>query len=192
MLSDFLRLIKGFVLFIGPSEAGKTSILRRLATGFFEDQDPTLGFREENIAKVRVLEIGGQDSFRKYWQIAVDQKPARIFFVIDVSKNKDFQEYEKFIQDYPSVSNITLLAANKTDLIQAIPNHISPIESAIICSAKTNDGMLEILEAIASMKEKAEYKGQKLPPTSAENKRKPNQNDPEEVESILKEFQGKF
>ena len=68
MLSDFLRLIKGFVLFIGPGAAGKTSILRRLVTGKFEMQDPTLGFFEENVAKVKILEIGGQKSIREYWQ----------------------------------------------------------------------------------------------------------------------------
>ncbi|MHA2075446.1 MAG: ADP-ribosylation factor-like protein, partial [Candidatus Hodarchaeales archaeon] len=67
MLSDFLRIIKGFILFIGPTQAGKTSILRRLVTGKFEDHQPTLGFREENIAKVHVIEIGGQLEFKKHW-----------------------------------------------------------------------------------------------------------------------------
>ena len=87
MLSDFLRMIKGFVLFIGPSAAGKTSILRRLVTGEFHDQGPTLGFSQENIAKVRVIEIGGQASLREYWKVALDQKPVKVFFIIDDSKD---------------------------------------------------------------------------------------------------------
>ncbi len=190
MLSDFLRLIKGFILFIGPSEAGKTSILRRLVTGVFEDHQPTLGFRDENVAKVRVIEIGGQTSFRKYWQEALDLKPAQIFFVIDVSKVTDYQEYQDFLRKYPNGSNITVLTANKSDLIETIPNQISNDEAAIICSAKTNDGMLEILEAIASLKDEAEFKGRKiLSPSKIDQ---PNQDDQEEVESILKEFKGKF
>ena len=94
MLSDFLRLIKGFILFIGPSEAGKTSILRRLVTGEFHDPQPTLGFREENVAKVRIIEIGGQPGFRKYWEIALEpikstamnNKSIKIFCLPDVSK----------------------------------------------------------------------------------------------------------
>ncbi|MHA1332040.1 MAG: ADP-ribosylation factor-like protein, partial [Candidatus Hodarchaeales archaeon] len=83
---------KGFILFIGPKGAGKTSILRRLVTGAFEEPEPTMGFREENIAKVRVIEIGGHENFRKYWKEAIDQNPVRIFFVIDISKEEDILE----------------------------------------------------------------------------------------------------
>ncbi|MFX0123893.1 MAG: ADP-ribosylation factor-like protein [Candidatus Hodarchaeota archaeon] len=101
MLSDFLRLIKGFILFIGPSQAGKTSILRRLVTGEFYDPQPTLGFREENVAKVRVIEIGGQPSFRKYWRVALEQNPVRVFFVVDVTKENDFNEYRYLRKTYP-------------------------------------------------------------------------------------------
>jgi GTPase SAR1 family protein len=190
MLSDFLRLIKGFILFIGPSEAGKTSILRRLVTGQFEDYEPTLGFREENIAKVRVIEIGGQESFRKYWDTAINQKPARIFYVIDISKESDFQEYQEFVKEYPNASNGTILTANKVDLVENLPKEITEIEEAIICSAKSNEGMLEILEAIASMRNKAEYKGRNT--LSITEKKVDDEEDSEEVESILKEFEGKF
>ena len=190
MLSDFLRLIKGFILFIGPSEAGKTSILRRLVTGNFDDQSPTLGFREENIAKVRVIEIGGQESFRNHWKTAIQQKPARIFYVIDISKKSDFQEYQRFIQEYPYAKEKTILAANKADLVTTSSKQILEIESAIVCSAKTNDGMLEILEEIASMKNKAEFKGQaKTALTRSDTTVEDNS---DEVESILNEFKGKF
>ncbi len=188
MLTDFLRLVKGFVLFIGPSEAGKTSILRRLVTGKFEEHEPTLGFREENIAKVRVLEIGGQESFRKYWKDALDQKPVKIFFVIDISKESDHQEYQQFLQNFPSASKRTVLTANKFDLINSIPAKVNEIESAIVCSAKENDGIFDILESIASMREKAESKLSQSrvleldKADSIENK----------AESIIKEFQDKF
>ena len=190
MLSDFLRLIKGFILFIGPSEAGKTSILRRLVTGNFDDQSPTLGFREENIAKVRVIEIGGQESFREHWKTAINQKPARIFYVIDISKSSDFHEYQRFMQEYPYAMEKTILAANKADLITTSSKQILEIESAIICSAKTNDGMLEILEEIARMKNKAEFKGR--PGQLSTRNVSSNQDDPEEIESILSEFKDKF
>jgi len=190
MLSDFLRLIKGFILFIGPSEAGKTSILRRLVTGNFMDQTPTLGFREENIAKVRVIEIGGQESFREHWKTAINQNPARIFFVIDISKESDFKEYQNFVQEYPNADRYTILAANKADLVTTTSRQISDIESAIVCSAKTNDGMLEILEEIASMRNEAEFKGRSKQIT--QRNAASNQDDPDEVESILSEFKGKF
>jgi len=190
MLSDFLRLIKGFILFIGPSEAGKTSILRRLVTGNFDEQSPTLGFREENIAKVRVIEIGGQESFREHWKTAINQKPARIFYVIDISRKSDYQEYQNFIRDFPQSMNITILAANKADLITDPSKQILEMESAIVCSAKTNDGMLEILEEIASMKNKAEFKGQAK--TALPRSDSTVEDNSDEVESILNEFKGKF
>ncbi len=188
MLTDFLRLVKGFVLFIGPSEAGKTSILRRLVTGKFEEHEPTLGFREENIAKVRVLEIGGQETFRKYWKDALEQKPVKVFFVIDIAKDLDLQDYYQFVQNYPTISKRTVLTANKFDLIKNVPEAINSIESAIICSAKENDGMFDILESIASMRSKAESKRPQIS-KSEENKSESIEN---KTESIIKEFQDKF
>lgn len=194
MLSDFLRLIKGFILFIGPTEAGKTSILRRLVTGEFHDPQPTLGFREENVAKVRVIEIGGQPSFRKYWRVALEQNPVRIIFVIDVTKENDYNEYLNFQETYPAFRSLSMLTINKIDLITTNPDYLSEIpNNHIFCSAKTGEGMLDILEAIASFKKEAEAET----PLSqlnegideegvTDNKEKGN------IDSIIKEFQGKF
>ncbi|UCG03917.1 MAG: AAA family ATPase [Candidatus Heimdallarchaeota archaeon] len=194
MLSDFLRLIKGFILIIGPTEAGKTSILRRLVTGEFHDPQPTLGFREENVAKVRVIEIGGQPSFRKYWRVALEQNPVRIIFVIDVTKENDYNEYLTFQETYPAFRSLSLLTINKVDLITTNPDYLSEIpEDHIYCSAKTGEGMLDILEAIASFKKMAEAEiplSQQNEISSKESAA--NSNEKEDVDSIIKEFQGKF
>lgn len=194
MLSDFLRLIKGFILFIGPSEAGKTSILRRLVTGEFHDPQPTLGFREENVAKVRVIEIGGQASFRKYWRVALEQNPVRIFFVIDVTIENDYNEYESFREAYPEYSSLSLLTINKIDLISTNPDYLSDISNGhIFCSAKTAEGMLDILEAIASLRKEAEAEALSSrwdERISKENITNSNEN--ENINSIIKEFKGKF
>ncbi|MFX1514070.1 MAG: ADP-ribosylation factor-like protein [Promethearchaeota archaeon] len=184
MLSDFLRLIKGFVLFIGPSAAGKTSILRRMVTGTFEEHEPTLGFREETISKVRIIEIGGQHSFKKYWKVALDQQPIHIFFIIDVVKEADYSEYEQFInQNQPQ--KVTLIV-NKTDLVTTTPAHIPDQDSIILSSAKNGEGMLDILEAIASCRDEIESK------TQPKRMEKNDDDEKEKVESILKEFHGKF
>ncbi len=195
MLSDFLRLIKGFVLFIGPSAAGKTSILRRLVTGKFEHQKPTLGFSEENVAKVRIIEIGGQASFRHYWKDAINQNPVNIFFVIDVTKEQDYREYEDFIKDYqdnyPQISKKAVLTANKIDLAKTIPTYLSNVTIPIQCSAKTGEGMLDILEMIASHRNEAEavIQPQRIDQSNGEQT---INNEEEKAESILREFQGKF
>jgi len=193
MLSDFLRLIKGFVLFVGPSEAGKTSILRRLVTGEFHDPQPTLGFREENVAKIRVVEIGGQESFRKYWEVALEQNPVRIFFVIDVTKENDYNEFIGFQDAYPEFKSRLTLTINKVDLITTKPDYLSNISTEkIFCSAKTGEGMLDILETIASFKKEAEVEtsfshGKRIKEESVVNKDKE-----EDIDSIINEFRGKF
>ena len=194
MLSDFLRLIKGFILFIGPVEAGKTSILRRLVTGEFHDPQPTLGFREENVAKVRVIEIGGQASFRKYWRVALEQNPVRIFFVVDGTKENDYNEYLNFSEAYPEYSSLSLLNINKIDLISTNPDYLSDIsERHIFCSAKTGEGMLDILEAIASFKKEAEAEAISSRRNESINEENDADNNEEEnVDSIIKEFEGKF
>ncbi|MFW9905072.1 MAG: ADP-ribosylation factor-like protein [Candidatus Thorarchaeota archaeon] len=194
MLSDFLRLIRGFILFIGPSEAGKTSILRRLVTGEFHDPQPTLGFREENVAKVRIIEIGGQPSFRKYWEVALKQNPVRIFFVIDVTKKNDYEEFLSFHEIYSEYRPFSLLTINKIDLINSYPDYLSNIsQNHIFCSAKTGEGMLDILEAIASFKKEAEVEIPLSQPSESINVENiADKDEKEDINSIIKEFDGKF
>jgi len=196
MLSDFLQLIGGFVLFIGPSYAGKTSILRRLTTGKFEDQEPTFSFQEENIAKVRVIEIGGQIKLRKYWKTALDQSPVQIFFVIDVTTESDYTGYHDFLKQYnnsyPIISQKTILTVNKIDLVSSVPEPFKEGKSLITCSAKTGDGMLDILEAISSLRNNLEHhQDSKLKITNNEREISIEKEE-DKVKSILKEFNGKF
>lgn len=156
MLTDFLRLIKGFILVIGPREAGKTSILRRLATGNFEEQEPTIGFREEKIQKMRIIEIGGHQNFKEYWKVALEQNPLHTFYVIDVRHEHEYNEYLEFLSEnkelHPQISQKTTLIFNKIDLSEQIPFQYKS-ESFILSSAKKGDGMFDILEAIARLKE---------------------------------------
>lgn len=188
MLADFLRLIRGFVLFIGPTEAGKTSILRRLVTGKFTDQSATLGFREERISKVRVVEIGGQESFRKYWDVALEKNPVHTFFVIDVSKDDDWGEYRKYKE---KLSKFTLIA-NKKDLLDSKTGLDLKKEIGILSSAKTGEGMFDILEAIASLRRDAEVTTSPTSTLPEKNEIKPAIDEKELADSLLKEFEEKF
>ena len=152
-------MITGFVLVLGPKSAGKTSILRRIVTGSFSEHEPTLGFMEEQIAKVRVIEIGGQTQFQEYWDIIIEQKPSHIFFVIDITNNHDLDELDKFltIKDIKKsyiLSKLTV-CANKIDIMDKKQNDISNYKkfSIIRCSAKTGEGMMDIMEQIARYKD---------------------------------------
>ncbi|UCE14455.1 MAG: hypothetical protein JSV04_04575 [Candidatus Heimdallarchaeota archaeon] len=151
MLSDFLRLIKGFVLVIGPREAGKTSILRRLVTGKFEEQEPTIGFREEQIKRLRILEIGGHHNFKDYWKVALERDPLHTFYVIDVTHETEFNEYLQFLNENQDSAEKTTLIANKTDLTAEVPLHLHEMKSVIYSSAKNGEGMFDILESIARL-----------------------------------------
>ena len=196
MLSDFLRLIRGFVLFIGPSAAGKTSILKRLVTGKFHDQEPTLGFSQENIAKVRIIEIGGQENLREHWKTALYQKPVMVFFIIDITKEDDYTEYLEFVKEsnelHPHLSGNIMLITNKIDLMDSIPNYLNTDNFYIRSSAKTGEGMLDVLEILANLE------GQSIPAEQNEsvkhvNKEQDNnQTDDQKAESLIDEFQGKF
>lgn len=194
MISDFLRLLRGFILFIGPSEAGKTSILRRLLKGTFEEQEPTLGFLEEYIANVKIIEIGGQETYRHYWKTALEQDPVHVFFIIDVTKKKDFEEYNELIErsktQYPHLSKKITLVGNKIDLITNIPSSIAGLESSILCSAKEGEGMLDILEEIASLRSIAESTF--LPNDKNDPDEDSYEKEKEKVEEILKDYQGKL
>ena len=190
MLSDFLRLIKGFILFIGPIEAGKTSILRRLVTGFFEEQEPTLGFREEIITKVRTVEIGGHPNYRKYWKVALDQKPVHVFFVIDITSENEFKDYQQFKKEnekeYPFIKHRATLIGNKADLITTLPEYLQNYKNFISSSAKNGDGMLDILEIIAQFKDKLKAKPSHTPTE------KLGLNEKEKAEILLKKYKDKF
>ncbi|MFX0123892.1 MAG: hypothetical protein ACFFAE_09660 [Candidatus Hodarchaeota archaeon] len=87
-----------------------------------------------------------------------------------------------------------MLTINKIDLITTNPDYLSDISTShIFCSAKTGEGMLDILEAIASYKKEAEAEV----PSSRRNERIKDENltdsdENENIDSIIKEFQGKF
>jgi GTPase SAR1 family protein len=189
-------MIKGFVLFIGPSAAGKTSILRRLVTGEFYDQGPTLGFSQENINKVRLIEIGGQASLREYWKIALEQEPVKVFFIIDITNKNDYSEYLKFIKEnanlYPNLLDIITLITNKIDLIKNIPTYLDEKKYFIKSSAKSGEGMLDILEIIANLEGKTESVEQIKGENREVKGKADGKSDDEKAESLLEEFQGKF
>lgn len=193
MFSDFLRLIRGFVLVIGPKAAGKTSILHRLVTGKFEEHEPTLGYAEEHIAKVRVIEIGGQQTFQKYWTTALEQQPAHTLFVIDITQKEEYDLYKTFIQDkFSNKQNIkthVTLCANKVDLIQEIPEYLNENEDIIICSAKEGNSMMDILEIIGKYHTKTTYQQTFQEKISSQSNSETKKTD---ITSLKDKYQDKF
>jgi 50S ribosomal subunit-associated GTPase HflX len=84
-----------------------------------------------------------------------------------------------------------LLTINKIDLISTNPDYLCDIsQNHIFCSAKSGEGMLDILENIASFKKEAEVQTPLV--LHSETTDESVSNDRENINSIIKEFQGKF
>ncbi|MFX0095801.1 MAG: Rab family GTPase, partial [Candidatus Hodarchaeota archaeon] len=85
------QVFKGAVVVLGPSKAGKTTLVRYLETEEVVDEDPrtTLGidFRKQPIkidgVEFSTIDVGGQKLYADaFWSMAIEQANA-IIFVID-------------------------------------------------------------------------------------------------------------
>jgi hypothetical protein len=85
-----------------------------------------------------------------------------------------------------------MLITNKIDLMDSIPNYLNTDNFYIRSSAKTGEGMLDILEILANLE------GQSIPVEQNESvkpvnkEQNNNQADDQKAESLIDEFQGKF
>ena len=201
MLKDYLRLVSNSILIIGPAKSGKTSMLRRLKTGEFLDQiKPTYGFSSNMINNTPFIEIGGQESYKTFWQQAIDKNPVLIIFIIDVSSQQDLKVYKKFRKDLGKLGNF-LLVANKIDLIDEnshpIVYELKKLEPEILlCSFKTGENFWRLSEYIAEFCNKSLVKSQPLGKAIADDKSDSvyitEKEDRKRAHQLLEDFNGKF
>jgi tRNA U34 5-carboxymethylaminomethyl modifying GTPase MnmE/TrmE len=115
--------------------------------------------------------------------------------VIDVTNKQDFEDYKRFITEnqtrlLPNSERITLII-NKMDLVSSVPTYISQTNGFIECSAKTGEGLLDILEQISKFKDVAEGKIY----IDSKNKIEDQSSETEDIEyarAVLKKYEGKF
>ncbi|KAI8849015.1 ADP-ribosylation factor family-domain-containing protein [Chytridium lagenaria] len=143
--------------FLGLDNAGKTSILKRLALEDITEVKPTQGF---NIKSMNVWDIGGQKAIRPYWRNYFDSTDVLIY-VIDSSDKRRLEEtgeeLNQLLEESKLASVPLLVFANKQDLVDALPGdeiaiglnlnsirdrkwHICP------CSAVQGEGVSEGME----------------------------------------------
>ena len=98
------------ILLLGLDNAGKTTILKTLASEDINTITPTQGFNIKSVQtegfKLNVWDIGGQRKIRPYWRNYFDNTDILIY-VIDSSDTKRFDETEQELQ--VSLIPITLL-----------------------------------------------------------------------------------
>ncbi|KAL9983652.1 hypothetical protein ACROYT_G005856 [Oculina patagonica] len=147
------------LLFLGLDNAGKTTILKQLASENIEHITPTQGFNIKTVAsegfRLNVWDIGGQRSIRPYWKNYFEQVEALVY-VIDSADRKRLEEtglelYELLEEE--KLNGVPLLVfANKQDLLSALPPDEISTELTLTnirdrswhiqaCSAKTGEGI---------------------------------------------------
>ena len=133
------------VLLLGLDNAGKTSILYKLAIGEVITTVPTVGFNLETITgggfTLNVWDLGGQATIIPYWRCYyVDV--ACLIFVIDAADPDRLlpaiEQFKNVVSDPDMLAPYVLILANKQDLFGAIPaNDIVQHVSKIIPKTKS-------------------------------------------------------
>jgi len=152
------------LLLLGLDNAGKTTILKKLADEETNQISPTQGFNIKTLDhegfKLNVWDIGGQKAIRAYWQNYYDSTDALIF-VVDAADKKRVDEagaeLGQLLEEEKLAKVPVLVFANKQDLESAIqPDEISNMLhlnairdrawSIQGCSAKNGKGLQEGME----------------------------------------------
>lgn len=116
------------VFLFGIDEVGKSSLLRRIKTGKFDDNYfiPTRNFNIEYLQKEGDLyafwDMPGQRAFRKKWVKGIQDSNV-IIYIIDVSNQLRFKEAKnelwKILNRYDSAGMPLIILGNKIDLISS-------------------------------------------------------------------------
>ncbi|KAH7731997.1 ADP-ribosylation factor-like protein 3 [Aphelenchoides avenae] len=169
------------ILLLGLDNAGKTTILKKLASEDVTHITPTQGFNIKSVIaddiKLNVWDIGGQRKIRPYWKNYFENTDVLIY-VIDSSDRKRFDETALELSellDEDKLKNVpVLIFANKQDLLTAAK--ASEIADSLelvkirdrswqiqACSAVSGEGIKDGMEWIS----KNIKNGRKLPQSGA-------------------------
>uniref|UniRef100_A0A8C3CSS6 ADP-ribosylation factor-like protein 3 n=1 Tax=Cairina moschata TaxID=8855 RepID=A0A8C3CSS6_CAIMO len=115
------------IVLLGLDNAGKTTLLKRLASEEVTTITPTQGFNIKSVHshgfKLNVWDIGGQRSVRPYWRKYLGSTDLLIYVIDSRSWDRVLsrQELAELTED-ESLTGVPLLVfANKQDLVTAAP-----------------------------------------------------------------------
>uniref|UniRef100_A0A8C1CT73 ADP-ribosylation factor-like protein 3 n=1 Tax=Cyprinus carpio carpio TaxID=630221 RepID=A0A8C1CT73_CYPCA len=114
------------ILLLGLDNAGKTTILKQLASEDISHITPTQGFNIKSVQsqgfKLNVWDIGGQRKIRPYWRNYFENTDLLIY-VIDSSDRKRFDETAQELAELLDEEKLNmvplLIFANKHDMTMA-------------------------------------------------------------------------
>lgn len=146
------------ILILGLDNAGKTTILKKLSDEDpTQNEGPTQGFNLKTLnlggKDAKIADLGGQRTFREYWQDYYDNTDCLIF-VVDSTDKRRLEEAQSTFEEVTStlVKVPILVFANKQDLATAqtpaaIAEALRLADTTTRawhiqgCSAKTGDGL---------------------------------------------------
>ncbi|XP_040261497.1 ADP-ribosylation factor-like protein 3 [Bufo bufo] len=116
------------IILLGLDNAGKTTILTRLALEEISNITPTQGFNIKSVQsqglRLSVWDIGGQRTIRSHWKKYLGNTDLLIY-VVDSADRKRFeetgQELAELIEEDSLLGVPLLVFANKQDLLTAAP-----------------------------------------------------------------------
>jgi len=116
------------IVLLGLDNAGKTTLLKQLASEDVNTITPTQGFNIKSITcqgmKLNVWDIGGQRKIRTFWKKYLENTDLLIY-VIDSADKKRFEETGVELSELIEEENLkgvpVLIYANKQDLATASP-----------------------------------------------------------------------
>ncbi|ELT90448.1 hypothetical protein CAPTEDRAFT_21289 [Capitella teleta] len=116
------------ILLLGLDNAGKTTLLKQMASEDISHITPTQGFNIKSVQssgfKLNVWDIGGQRKIRPYWRNYFENTDVLIY-VIDSADRKRFEETGIELGDLLDEEKLmgvpVLVYANKQDLFNAAP-----------------------------------------------------------------------
>uniref|UniRef100_A0A8V0Z193 ADP-ribosylation factor-like protein 3 n=1 Tax=Gallus gallus TaxID=9031 RepID=A0A8V0Z193_CHICK len=116
------------ILLLGLDNAGKTTLLKQLASEDISHITPTQGFNIKSVQsqgfKLNVWDIGGQRKIRPYWRNYFENTDILIY-VIDSADRKRFEETGQELAELLDEEKLggvpVLIFANKQDLLTAAP-----------------------------------------------------------------------
>ena len=160
ILDFFSRSRNNFkIIILGIQNAGKTTILYRLAIGQLIKTTPTIGSNVEEISynniKLQAWDLGGQESTRSLWNVYYVNTDAIIYVIDTHDENYDDSksQFYKLLENETLKNAVILIYANKQDLpgaknvadiiqiygLDTIKDHIWHIQP---CSAQTGEGLI--------------------------------------------------